>query len=88
MNPPFNSRPFNPAWKTPIPPYDDTTNKHPNVVIAIGLVGYGYQVDYYMGGQLVQTSCRDFGGSYPIKKLEERFLLAIERAIDGERSKL
>lgn len=85
----MNDRPpFVPNWRVPIEPHDDTTNKQPNIVVAIGLVEYGYQVDIYIDGQLRSIECRDFGGSYPIAELEARFAKVIERAIDKERARL
>lgn len=78
----FNDRPFNPTWRVPIPPEDDTCNKHPNLVVAIGLVGYGYQMDIYRDGKHVGTECRDFGGTYKVSKLEEVLLAGLLNGFD------
>lgn len=79
---------FKPNWRVPLAPEDDTTNHKPNVVVAIGFVTYGYQIDYYVNGQLIQTSCRDFAGDHKIAKLEEHFVTAIEEAINKARKDL
>lgn len=80
--------PFIPNWRVPLAPEDDTTNHKPNVVVAIGLVGYGYQVDYYVNGALIQTECRDFSDTHLIPKLEEHFVKAISKAIAQARKAL
>lgn len=71
---------FKPDWRVPIPPESDTTNKQPNLVVAIGLVEYGYQIDIYQNGALVETGCGDFGGTYKVPKLKALLLLGL---LDG-----
>ena len=75
-------KPFNPAWRVPVPEYD-TTNKHPNLVVAVGLVGHGYQMDIYRDGQLIGTKCRDFGDTHKIPVLEEKLLAGLVNGFDA-----
>lgn len=67
----------------------DKTNFHetsvalhgtPDVRFDFGLVEYGYQMDTYIGGEPISTTCRDFGGSYRVKKLAKELELKIRRA--------
>lgn len=46
----------------------------PDIRLDVNLVPHGYQIDGYANGQLVFSSCRDFGGSYPVAKLRKNLV--------------
>lgn len=47
-------------------------NPSANILIEVGLVTYGYQLDIQCERHKIHTTvCRDFGGDYQIKHLEE-----------------
>jgi hypothetical protein len=80
--------PFNPAWRVPHDHVTAATCTRPNVVVAIGLVGHGYQVDYYVDGTHQASECRDFESTHEIGHLEHVFSEAIAQGIEKARKML
>ncbi len=67
----------------------------PDYRLDMSFVEFGYQADHYVNVdqknpymQPTSTTCRDFGGNYPIDKLVERFQQFAERAILSFKKKL
>lgn len=52
-------------------------HQKPDVSVNMVFVEYGYQVDIKIDGKSVHSECRDFGGSYKIKKLQQEFVAKI-----------
>lgn len=53
----------------------------PDLQLNIFLVPYGYQVDLYEDGKLLDGACRDFGGSHKIRKLKDQLINKIGQMI-------
>lgn len=58
------------------------THQKPSVRIDIVFVEYGYQVDIDIDGKREYSECRDFGGNYKIKKLQQEFVSKILKLVD------
>lgn len=59
-----------------------------SVTVNIGLVGHGYQVDYYLDGVEIGSECRDFADDHKVVDLQEAFLAAMVKAIETTRRTL
>lgn len=60
----------------------DKINPYCNLFITVGLVPYGYQIDFYNDkGESVGMACHDFSGDYTMKSLELCTIAALDKAM-------
>lgn len=64
------------------------TERVPCLRFDFGFVGHGYQCDVFIKGREAGSQCRDFGGTYQVADVTNRFYEAIVKAINSVEAKL
>lgn len=64
-------------WSTP-----------PTVAFHFGLVGHGYEMQIFVNGHYMGSSCRDFSDSYKVDELKNQLITTVANAIRDWRLKL
>lgn len=64
-------------WQTP-----------PTVAFHFGLVGHGYEMQIFVNGHYMGSSCRDFSDSHKLDELRESLIEIVAKAVNDWRLKL
>lgn len=64
-------------WSTP-----------PTVAFHFGLVGHGYEMQIFVDGHYMGSSCRDFSDSYKLDELKNQLITAVAKTVNEWRLKL
>lgn len=60
----------------------------PTVAFHFGLVGHGYEMQIFVNGQYMGSSCRDFSDSYKVDELKSQLITLVAQAVNDWRLKL
>lgn len=60
----------------------------PTVAFHFGLVGHGYQMDIFVGGNYLGSTCRDFSNDHKVDDVKSALITAVAKAVNDWRMKL
>lgn len=60
----------------------------PTVAFHFGLVGHGYEMQIFVDGHYMGSSCRDFSDTHKVDELKNQLITAVARTVNEWRMKL